>query len=346
MFVSALAIDWVFAGLEINRTLAPVTILVTLVTAGLQLLLVKGPGNLYAYASLAPAVGVMGACISYLRLRAVEHARLQWPTVQGARRALRASWTLSGAAALVTLLHHSTTILVRNFAGVVALGYFASAVRVIEMGGLITGTLFTIFIPRLSRLASEKPERARHEATWFAAVHIAMGMFLGCGVLFEAPTVVYVLFGREYVVAVPMVRLMGIGILFNFAICGYTNCLLGFRQDKVMLRVVAVSAGWALIGGFAVVPWLGAIGAAFVYAGIDLAGWLSSLATYRLVFGSLLARIWIWPALGGLLIAVAAWLLQGIHVSWPFRAFFEAAAYWTIVASSLVRMRANRLVPQ
>ena len=345
LFVSALAIDWVFAGLEINRVLAPVTIIATLATAGLQLMLVKSPANLLAYAALGPAVGILGACISYALLRPIAHARLQRPTIQDARGALRASLTLNGAAALVTLFHHSTTILVRNFVGVLALGYFASALRVFEMGGLVTGTLFTIFVPRLSRLASESPERARHEATWFAAVHVAMGMFLGCAALFEAPTLVQVLFGQQYSPAVPLVRLMGIGIVFNFAICGYTNCLLSFRQDKVMLRVVAVSAAWAVVGGFALVPWLGAFGAAVVYAGLDLAGWLSSLTTYRRIVGSLLLKVWVWPVFGGIVIAGVSWALQVIHVAWPLRAFVEVVAYWAIIAHSLMRMRASLPAP-
>ncbi len=141
-----------------------------------------------------------------------------------------------------------------------------------------------------------------------------------------------------------MVRFMGVGIVFNFAICGYTNCLVSFRQDKVMLRAVTAIFVWVLLTGFTLVPWLGSLGAAIVYAGLDFTGWVSSLPTYRKIVGSLLPKIWIWPVVGGTAIACAAWLLQRLNLPWPLRAAVEAIFYWAIVGRGLLRTRVSTTV--
>ena len=94
-----------------------------------------------------------------------------------------------------------------------------------------------------------------------------------------------------------------------------------------MLRSVLTSAIVSVGGGLLLVPWTGIMGAAVVIAGIDLAGWLASLPSYRRVIGSLQFRAWIRPALGGACIIVSSYFLRALGVPVWGRVPLSASTY-------------------
>jgi O-antigen/teichoic acid export membrane protein len=157
------------------------------------------------------------------------------------------------------------------------------------------------------------------------------GFFLAAYAVAEAPAIISILYGAKYAGAVQLLRIMAIAIIFNYAICGYTNCLIAFGKDWVMLRAVLVCTIISVGGGLILVPRLGILGGALVVASIDLAGWLVSLPYYRRTIGSLQFRAWLQPLLGGGCIVGACFLMQAIGVPVWVRVPVSAFTYTPFV---------------
>ena len=143
---------------------------------------------------------------------------------------------------------------------------------------------------------------------------MAMGFGLAALVAAEAPAIIQLVYGARYAEGAFLLRLMAIGIVFNHAVFGYTNCLIPFGKDRALLRCVAVSACFAFAGSLFLVPHCGAKGAALTIAGLDLLAWAATLRDYRHTIGSLNLRGWIIPLCGSLLMLCASLELQHIGI--------------------------------
>jgi O-antigen/teichoic acid export membrane protein len=261
-----------------------------------------------------------------------------WPSAGEFRAALWSSLPLGGAVALVTVLHHANSLIVKAYLGTASLGVFLSAYNLLEIAGTVPGILGRVFLPRLSRTAMGGVGNAVREAQLFAQVHMTLAFFIAAFMLVEAPIMVRTLYGVRYAGAVSLLRVMAIAVIFNYAICGYTNCLISFGRDHVMLAVVIVSTVVSVGGGLLLVPRLGSLGAAIAITGVDLSGWLVSLPYYRRAVGSLQLNTWWRPLLGGLSIVAVSLFLQGRGLAVWGRVPIAAASYVPFVISDVKRL--------
>jgi O-antigen/teichoic acid export membrane protein len=312
LFSTALSADWVLNGLELMRFPAALSVVNACLTVIALLLLVRSPQDVYVYALIPAATSILMTAVVYIILVKRAKVQFQLPSLEEARKTLIASLPLGGTMALVIVLHYANNLIVQAYLGMTALGVFWAAFRLLELASQIPTVLSTVFLPRLARCAHSAPVVARREALLFAQVHMIAGFLLAAYAFAEAPAIVSILYGSKYVAAVPLLRIMAFAIIFNFAICGYTNCLISFGKDWVMLRAVLACVIISVGGGLMLVPRMGILGAALVVASIDLAGWLVSLPYYRRTIGSLQFRAWLQPLLGGGCIVGACLLMQAI----------------------------------
>jgi O-antigen/teichoic acid export membrane protein len=120
---------------------------------------------------------------------------------------------------------------------------------------------------------------------------------------------------------------MSMAVIFNFAINGYTNCLISFGRDKVMILVVVASTIVSVGGGLILIPAIGIYGAAITVALIDMAGWLISLPYYKKEVGSFQFIAWVQPMKAALISGIIALLLQQISVPFLLRVLCVCCAY-------------------
>ncbi len=327
LFVQALSADWVLNGLELARITAGFGVGVSLLSTIGLLTWVHGPSDLYhvpILAFVANAASVGGAywvIVRHLRVR------LEWPSWLQVRDTIRESLPLGTMAALVVVLHYANNLIVRGFMGERELGVYLSSYRLVELASTIPTVLAGAFFPRLARAVVGAPDQAAREAQLFARVHIVPGMLIAAMMLVEADSIVGLIYGAKYAQAIPLLRIMAPAVLFNYAICGYTNCLIPYGRDRVMLGVVAVSTVVSVGGGLLLVPRYGALGGAIAIAFVDLAGWLVSLPAYRRAVGSLQFGVWRLPLLGAVAVAAVALALRALHVPWPVRIPIACACY-------------------
>lgn len=311
LFQTAISADWVLNGLELMRIPAGLGVLNSLLYTVALLSLVNSPDDILILPLLAPGIGILLSGAGYYILIRRLGVRLTFPGATAFRQALVSSLPLGTMAALVVVIHYANNLIVRAFVGAAALGVFLAAFRLLELAQMIPSILGNVFLPRLARFVIKTPEAAVREARLFAQVHMLAGFFVAAFMLAEAPAIINIIYGARYTGAAELLRFMAFAVLFNYAIYGYTNCLISFGRDRVMLLVVVTSAVVAVGGGLLLVPRLGALGAAMVTASIDLVGWLVSLPYYRRVVGGLQLRVWLLPALGAAAIVAVSLLLQG-----------------------------------
>jgi PST family polysaccharide transporter len=331
LFTQALSADWVLNGLELARITAGFGVLISLFSTVGLLLWVRGPQDLYHVPLLAFSAAALTLVGAYWVLLRHLHVRLELPTRQQTWTALRASMPLGVVAALVVVLHYANNLIVRGFLGERELGVYLSGYRLVELASTVPTILAGAFFPRLARTVVGAPDQAAREARLFARVHIVPGMLFAAIMVLEPDTIVNVIYGAKYADAVPLVRVMAPALLFNYAICGYTNCLISYGRDRVMLLVVIVSSIVSVGGGLLLVPRLGAFGAAIAISLVDLSGWLVSLPAYRKAIGSLQLNVWRWPLAGALFVALASLGLRALEVPWPVRIPLACAGYLPFV---------------
>jgi O-antigen/teichoic acid export membrane protein len=327
LFTTALSVDWVFNGLELMRIPSVLGIVQSILyTIGI-LSLIRSPDDLYRLPLLITAVPLLITGILYVILFGRLKVRLNLPSLQDFKTAIFASVPLGLLAVLVKVTNYANNLIVKGYLGSEALGTFFSAFRLVEMVSLIPNIISSVFMPRLSRLVSTDESAARQEALLYARFQMTIAFLFGTMLFGEAPAIVNIIYGTRFIEAGNLLRVMSIGVVFTFAIISYTNCLIAFGKDWVMVLALMSALVATVGGGLILVPMLGSIGAAVAVALLNLSGWLVSLPFYRQVVGSLQLGAWKRPLLGGIFLVAAAFALQRIGVSVWLRIPIEVLAY-------------------
>ena len=298
LFQTALAADWVFNGLEQIRIAAFLGLLTTaLSTAGL-LLFIHTPQDVFRLPVMMFGITSLTTALCYWLLS--RRIAFAWPSAQDFKAVWMSARSLSLMVALVVVVHYANNLLVQGYLGTAELGVFLAAFRLLELASTVPGLVSTVVLPRLARKLAATPEEAKREARTYARVLLLFGALAAALSLVEADGIIAFIYGNRFTGAAPLLRVMAVGIFFNFAITGYTNTLISFGSDRVMIAVVAVSALVAVGGGLVLVPRYGAMGGAMVIAAIDLAGFAVSVPEYRRKVGGLDFAGWLGPLLYGL----------------------------------------------
>jgi O-antigen/teichoic acid export membrane protein len=333
LFNAALSVDWVFNGLELMRVPASLGVVTALVNVAGLLVFVHSPKDIYHCALVAPAAVFINILLGYSLL--VRRVRPAWPGLRATKAAAVASLPLGVTMALIVVLHYANNFIVKAYLGSAALGIFLAAYRLVELASTLPGLVSTVFLPRLARLALEDAAAAQRQARQFALLLIVAGAFVAALTWVEAPAIVSVLYGTRYLTAVALLRLMAVAVFFNFAICGYTNAMISYGKDHVMMLAVAVSTVVSVGGGLLLVPRLGTTGAALVIAGIDLSGWLVSLPCYHRTIGSLHFKAWMRPLLGAAATVLLSSVLQKAGVPFLARVPLAVLVYSIFTAQEI-----------
>jgi O-antigen/teichoic acid export membrane protein len=304
----------VFNGLERMKTPAGLGVLASALSTGGLLAFVTAPDHAWRVPALTTLTALLVQGIGYLVLLRRLGVRPTAPSRAELATALRSSVPLGVSSALIVILHYANNLIVQAFLGPASLGIFLAAYRLVELAATVPSLLGGVFLPRLSRSVVTSAADAARKAAQFARVHAYAAFLVAPFFLVEAPAIVRILYGERYEGAADLLRVMSLAVVGNYAICGYTNCLISFGRDRAMVLVVAVSMVVAVGGGLTLVPLLGTLGAAIVVSAIDVAGWLASLRAYRASVGSIQAGAWLRPAAGGAAIAVTSLALQAASV--------------------------------
>ena len=335
LFASALSVDFIFNGFELMRIPAVLGILSETLNVISLVTLIKSPDDVFRGPLLSLAISLFIIFLEYIwifyKLKIKLHLA-DWPEF---RSAIIAAIPLSITSLLIVVLHYANNLIVKGYLGVEALGIFYSAYHLVELTFMIPSILTGVFLPRLSRLVVSKPDDALKEASIFAKVHMLFGFLIATIFFSEASGIIHFIYGNQYDTAGNLLMIMSISVIFNYAINGYTNCLISFGKDKVMILVVIASTVVAIGGGVVLVPLLGITGAAIATSLIDLAGWLVSLPYYKKAVGSFQVRVWIRPILASIIMVLVGFLLKQFLPIFLLRVFILIIVFFIITSKDV-----------
>jgi O-antigen/teichoic acid export membrane protein len=332
-------VDWVFDGLE--RAEVPVRLQAAVSAARLAAVvwLCRSPADAFWYAAILPFFLGVQALAGYLLLYRGGWFAWRWPGWAALGQAVRAAWPLGVTMALWVLIHNANTLIVQLTHGSQAAGQYYAALRFVEMASVVPGVVGTVFRPRLARLGWRTPSAAAGECRLFARGHLLAGWLFAALVFSEAPRIIAWLYGPEYVQAAPLLRIFSLAILANYLVCGYTNCLVAFGRDRVMLRAMLIAGVVSVAAGCWLTPRWGPAGAALAASLIHPVGWLMALPAYRRAVGSLDLAGWMRPVAAAFAMAGVSWLLESLGAATAWRLAAVAAVYGAIAGRCWIELQ-------
>lgn len=235
---------WFFQGIEQMRTITILNVIgKTVTTLGIFLLVRNKDDYVLAAFLQALGFGVMGV-LGLGAMFYTKRIQLSLPTYGEIKEELADGWHVFISTAAVSLYTASNTFLLGIFSTNTVVGYFSAGDKVLKAINGISTPIFQSIYPYINTLFI----RSQHEAKVFLKrVFNVMGianLALSVLLFFLAPFVVHILFGKDFLPAIPVIRWMSIlpfivGINNIFGM----QTMLPFGLNKTMSRIL-IAAGF------------------------------------------------------------------------------------------------------
>jgi len=311
------------AGLQDFRRLARLN-----VASGLLLVAGVGAGGAL-YGLPGVLAGYVAAALAGCRVTAAAfRAASPEPPDEAMRRRVRrfAGWLWVGAILSIFTWSQLEIVFLERLASAEAVGHFAAGVRVTRLATIVPLMLGGAFVPHFAERIGADDHGAVRAGYAAGTRAVALLLFpLSLGLAATAPVVVPLLYGAEFVAAVPVAMVLcGVAALSVNSVGASLILGAGKSHVRVVWSAAAAVAMVALL--WAVVPAHGAWGAAWVRLGVRAAIVLAAMfyvgrflrapvpvaALARILAAALVcgaaawAVVWAWPLARALPLAVAA----------------------------------------
>lgn len=175
---------------------------------------------------------------------------------------LRDTFVFAVAVAVNSLYLRLTLVLMTLVATAAETGHFAISFRIVEVLVGVPVLLVGAAFPIVSRAARTDRERFELATGRLFELCVLLGTLLSLGLLLVAPFAIEVLVGTQDHPSVPVLRIQSAALLASFVACAAIYPLLGARRHREVLAANLASLVVAAGMVFALVPELGAEGAA------------------------------------------------------------------------------------
>ncbi len=262
VIVQSILIEWVFIGAEQTGFISVARVVTNCAYFALTLVLVRDSGAILLVPvafTIATLLGVLVLFASFLPrfgLPRLRSGRLRW------RELIKSAWPI-GAASLLTQVHVNLgLILLGLIATFQQTGVYNSAFRLVFFLMTIDRVFYTVFFPVVSRFVKDRPDRLPELVATAARIILAVSIPFSVGAVILAPALLAAVFGPEYAVAFPVLRVMVwfLPLSMFSSLAGYT--LLAAGREHRFLRNTAIGVGAAVIFSAVAVPLVGSLGAA------------------------------------------------------------------------------------
>lgn len=301
-------LNWLFQGLDRMGWVAGAQALRMGLFAGVVVLLVRGPADLWKVgaAEIVAAAAMAAYFVVAARWRAVA------PGFDFQRREIaplvREAWPVAVSQVFWALNQYLPTLVLAALVGGSQLAFYGSGHRVVVSLGTFTWLYFFNLYPSIVRTTRSGgfPELARHSfrATSWAGIGLALAVTLG------AEPIARLAYGDSFAPAGASLAILA-WVLPVSLLSGHARfALIGAGHQKRELWAQAGGVVVTLGLAFGLVPALGATGAAWAMLGSAVAVWLLAHAAARLDLPGLpFAGPALRPAAAaGAAVALAAWL--------------------------------------
>jgi O-antigen/teichoic acid export membrane protein len=284
------------AGLEIVRALATTAMFLALVLAGASLL---------PFYVVAPAVAVLTWALTVAVVRRAVPVLPRWDADR-ARALLRETALYAGATALGAVYFQIALISTSLLTDDEETGIYGIAFRIVDLANGVPWLLAASVFPVLAHAAAYDAERLRYAVARVTEAALIAGAWFGLSIVLGAQFAIDVVAGDEGQAAVPVLRILGIGITATFVVAAWGFVLLSRRRYGALLRANATAFALAVVLSLVLIPQWGARGAGVVTATLEVTlATLYAVALARELPG-LRPGVALAPRLGSALVAAFA----------------------------------------
>jgi O-antigen/teichoic acid export membrane protein len=160
-------------------------------------------------------------------------------------------------------------IVVSAISSALQTGYYSTAFKIVEViggtSGLIAGSAFPVF----ARAGRDDHERLRYATSRVWQTVLIAGVYIAISLIVAAPFAIEVIGGRRFHPAVPVLRLQALALLGGFLGTTWSYVLLSLRMHAALLQVTLAGLVASIALASALVPSLGAEGAAISAAACE-----------------------------------------------------------------------------
>ena len=263
--------SWYFLGTERQAVLSGITIAVRIISVPAIFLFVRSSQDVRIAVLIPSGMTIIGGVLCLMLL--MKDGQLDRFKFDGGElvAVLRDGWHLFVSTASISLYQATNTVVLGLVAGNAAVGHYSAAEKVVQAcQGLLTPIGQSVY-PRISRLMNES------RASAFALIRKVLRL-QGCAtlalsalLLVFAPLIVRLLYGRDYLETVSVLRwlavlpfLVGLSNVFG------VQTLLAMGMNRLVSRILVIAGALNVAALFVLTHWFGAEGAAMAVAGTEL----------------------------------------------------------------------------
>lgn len=312
-------INWFFFGLEEFKVTVGRNFLIKLFTFGLMFIVVRGEHAVFAYCMLISGSTLVSVLILWPFLR----SRIIWvrPTIRGVTTHIVPNLVLFVPVVAVSLYTVLDKVMLGHMSTLEQTGFFENSLKVSQMPFTLVTALGTVMLPRMSNLIASGREgegrRYLGVSMWLA---LGLSLAFSFGIAGVAPVLAPVYFGPGYQACVPVLCVLVLNMPFMaWANVLRTQYLIPKGMDRAYVLSVVVGAAVNVAANVALIPRLGALGAAW---GTTLAEVAVCVVQVVEVRGMLPQRRWLgenlpFVAVGAAMFVAVRWLgsLMGLRVA-------------------------------
>ena len=217
----------------------------------------------------AVAALIVFAATQYLVTTALFFAINRWLTpirsrfrLATARRMLRDMKAFIGSSLLAALFSRPEIIILTLVASEAQVGYYAGALKIVDLFAFVPATFAMSLFPVLSRTFAEGRARLQEIQDKAMRFMLTFAFPVAVATFVLGPELVELAYGKGFEPAVTVLRILALGLVLYSLHDLFWRVLSARDQQGVVLRVMAITTVTRLGGGFALAILFAAVGAA------------------------------------------------------------------------------------
>lgn len=274
LFAAAGFLQWVFQGLDQMKWVALGSVIRQLIFAVGVCALVRDADHLWVIGVVeCVSVGGFVAFNFYIYRSCVRQLRL-WPTPRTLKSDLAQALPIGLSELTWALTWYSVTILLGFLVGGKDVGWFAAAHRPVMTLHTFVWLYFFNLLPSMSRCAEQSQGTFQELVTGSIKVTAWLAIFLGSITLILAEPTMLLVFGREYLVAASIFKLLIWMVPIALLSGHYRYALIAYGLQRYEFLASVAAGVVSVVVGFLVIPHFGAHGAAVTLVAATMVNWV------------------------------------------------------------------------
>lgn len=273
IFFTAIGCEWFYQGIEDFKYITIRGLIIKTVSVVLLFIFVKSKTDLLYYGCYT-VFGVLGGNIfNFFRLRKYIHRENIIFSELHIKRHIKPVLKVFSFSVVTSIYLHLNTVLLGFLKNALAVGYFASATKVMQMLLTMSACLGSVMMPRASHLIAENKEDEFNrliQKSYDFTLAIALPMTIG--LIFCAPSLITALCGVKFEhsilpsqIIAPIILMVAISNVFGIQVL--------FPKGKINIVTLCCGIGAVadLLLNLCLIPFFSYIGTSIAYLGAEVA---------------------------------------------------------------------------